>query len=101
METYGGWHLFRLHEDTTEGVTAAELPALGLIFRNAPDTVTFASADGTKLAEVRIYDLAGTEIYVAKPTSNTLTIAAQQLPAGVLVAKVTIGTKTYTAKLAR
>lgn len=101
LELYGGWHLFRLHEDTTEGVTAAELPALGLIFRNAPEAVTFASADGSNLASVRIYTLDGTEIYTAAPATNSLSIPAANLPAGVLVANVTIGTQTYTAKLSR
>lgn len=101
LELYGGWHLFRLHEDTTEGVTAAELPTLGLIFRNAPEAITFASADGSNLASVRIYTLDGTEVYTAAPATNTHTIPAANLPAGVLVANITIGTRTYTAKLSR
>ena len=101
LEQYGGWHLFRLHQDTTEGVTATELPALGLIFRNAPEAVTFASADGSNLAAVRIYTLDGTEVYTAASATNTLSIPAANLPAGVLVANVTIGTQTYTAKLTR
>ena len=101
LEQYGGWHLFRLHQDTTEGVTSAELPALGLIFRNADDAVTFASADGSNLASVRIFTLDGTEVYTATPATNTLSIPAANLPAGVLVANITIGTQTYTAKLSR
>lgn len=101
LETYGGWHLFSLTEDSTEGITAAQLPTLGLIFRNDPEAITFASADGTPITAVSLYTLTGTAIYTATPAATPVTIPATNLPAGILVAKVTIGTHTYTAKLTR
>ena len=101
LEPYGGWHIFRLHEDSTEGASAAELPALGLIFRNAADAVTFASADGSNISNVSIFTIDGAEVFSATPTANSLTIPAAKLPTGVLVANVTIGSQTYSAKLSR
>lgn len=101
LEQYGGWHLFSVTDNGTSAVDGVGNPAIGVLWRDNGDSLSFATTGGEDIETVTLFDLEGRTLYEASPAYRHVDISTDICGNSVMIATVATSHGKWTFKILR
>ncbi len=98
LAEHGGWRIITIEDKTiATSVEQSKIIEPGIVYKTEAGSITMASVDGEDITSIEIYDVAGKLINKIAPNAHTITFPLDA--AGVIVAKITTKSGTWTGKI--